>query len=162
MLCHRQVATCAAVAASVVVLMACGTPFSDASHPAPPSSPGSTARGCSPSPAGRSPFGTQELRGTVTPGNSLWALIESAPPLPVGRVVKTIWRMTGSEPITLMAEGPGSQRLKPDWGPEAHSGSNWTRPGQEWGAGFTFPVAGCWTVQAARLPVSGHVSFVVG
>ena len=39
---------------------------------------------------------------------------------------------------------------RPVWGPEAHGGSNWNKPGQEWGAGYVFTSPGCWDLHADR------------
>lgn len=71
-------------------------------------------------------------------------------PVRLGKVTKIVWRMTGSGPITIAAISPNGDRIVPDWGPEEHVGSNWDRPGDEWGTGFRFTEAGCWIVRAAR------------
>ena len=122
------------------------------------------APGCKPpSPATpwQGPGGPPEVRGTVT-GGELWALLDGGQvPEPKGSQVKIIWRMTGNGDLRLSATGPVGQTVRPDWGPQAHGGSNWERPGDEWGAGFTFPVAGCWDVHAARDDVVGDVYLMV-
>ena len=71
-------------------------------------------------------------------------------PIPTQREAKIVWRMTGSGAIALEAIGPQGERISPEWGPEPHTGSNWNRPGDEWGTGFRFPAAGCWNVQVTR------------
>lgn len=84
---------------------------------------------------------------------SLWALLfltSNDGTLPARREVKIVFRMTGSGDLSIRAVGPNGQQLNPEWGPEAHGGSNWQRPGEEWGTGWVFPAAGCWTVQASR------------
>jgi hypothetical protein len=101
--------------------------------------------------------GWPEVRGTIT-GGELWALFDGADlPAPQGVQNKIIWRMTGSGVFTVIARGPNGQTLKPAWGPERHGGSNWNRPGDEWGSGFTFPVGGCWDLHATRQDLSGDV-----
>jgi len=70
--------------------------------------------------------------------------------------------MTGTGTLTLMGKGPNGHLVKPDWGPEGHGGSNWDRPGDEWGSGFTFPVAGCWDIRATRADIAGDVYIIVG
>jgi len=37
-----------------------------------------------------------------------------------------------------------------EWGPDAHCGSTYRRPGQEWGAGYLFTQPGCWDLHAIR------------
>src|SRR5260370_7882 len=76
-----------------------------------------------------------------------------------GQEVKVVWRMTGAGELQLGAVGPAGRRISPDW-IQAHEGSNWQRPGQEWGSGFTFPVAGCWDLHATRGASSGDVWLV--
>ncbi|GAB2924972.1 hypothetical protein GCM10027280_10270 [Micromonospora polyrhachis] len=63
---------------------------------------------------------------------------------------KIVWRMTGTGDLRIRATGPDDVTVTPMWGPELHTGSNWSRPGTEWGTGWIFPTAGCWTVQADR------------
>jgi hypothetical protein len=85
------------------------------------------------------------------PGTDLWALFFfQETPLRRGVETKIVWRMTGAGELTMAATGPGGARTTPVWGPEAHGGSTWERPGDEWGTGWTFPAAGCWTITAKR------------
>ncbi len=118
------------------------------------------APGCKPpSPATpwQGPSGPPELRGTAS-GGELWALLDGGQfPEPKGLQLKIIWRMTGAGELHISASGPAGRIVQPDWGPQAHGGSNWERPGDEWGVGFTFPVAGCWDVHAVRDDTSGDV-----
>lgn len=44
-----------------------------------------------------------------------------------------------------------------DWGPEAHVSSNYVRPGDEWGTGFSFETPGCWELLLER--DNGSASF---
>lgn len=111
------------------------------------------ARGCHPaSSIQTSAIGLPEVQGTSSDA-SLWLLLFG--PTKIGSDLKIVWRMTGTGDLHLTAIGPQGQHIAPDWGPEAHSGSNWNRPGDEWGAGFTMPVAGCWDLHASRGNVSG-------
>jgi hypothetical protein len=101
------------------------------------------------------------LRGTAT-GGELWALLGGGQlPEPKGSQVKIIWRMTGAGELHISTTGPTGRIIQPDWGPQPHGGSNWNRPGDEWGVGFTFPVAGCWDVHAVRNDMSGDVYIMV-
>jgi hypothetical protein len=67
-----------------------------------------------------------------------------------GNEIKVVWRMTGSGGLTMTAAGPDGRSITPAWGPEAHTSSTFNRPGDEWGTGWVFPVAGCWTFHATR------------
>jgi hypothetical protein len=64
----------------------------------------------------------------------------------VGTEIKIIWRATdvSTRQFRVSALGPRGLQVQPLFGPELHSGSDWQRPGGEWGTGFRFPVAGCW------------------
>jgi hypothetical protein len=121
------------------------------------------AAGCHPpSPIDNSPVGP-EAQGTSS-HSSLWALLMPTSGIPVkaGTAIKIVWRMTGSGDFHLVAIGPQGQRLPPSQGPEAHGGSNWNRPGDEWGSVFdSLPLAGCWDFRATRDDASGDVWLVV-
>lgn len=84
-----------------------------------------------------------EVHGRADRG-TLWALL---PDRRAGPEVKTIWRMTGSGDLSVVVVGPDGQRLRPAWGPKAHEGSDWARPGSEWGVGWTIPEPGRWTFE---------------
>lgn len=85
------------------------------------------------------------------PGTDLWALFFfTQTPLRRNVETKIVWRMTGEGDLTMTAAGPDGARTEPVWGPEGHGGSTWVRPGDEWGTGWKFPSAGCWTVTAKR------------
>jgi hypothetical protein len=88
---------------------------------------------------------------------TLWGLVFARVPLPVGEEVKIVWRMTGSGPLRVAATRSDGTPAGRTFGPEAHAGSNWKRPGQEWGTGFVFPEAGCWDLHLARASGSGDV-----
>jgi hypothetical protein len=101
-----------------------------------------------------------EVRGEAE-GAELWALVFGNLPLRADKRVKIVWRMTGSGPLKLGAEGPDGERIRPAEEPQEHAGSTWHRPGEEWGSVFVFPKAGCWTVRATRGPMRGEVRFWV-
>jgi hypothetical protein len=100
-----------------------------------------------------------EVRGTGR-GVELWALPFAPLPLPVGKEVKIVWRMTGSEPLDVTATHHDGTPARYTFGPQEHDWSNWNRPGQEWGTGFVFPKAGCWGFHLARTSGSGDVWLV--
>jgi hypothetical protein len=110
------------------------------------------AAGCvPPSPANAI---TREARGSGT----LWALLESgtfadqhAAALDdvVGKETKIVWRMSGQGDLRLSAIAPDGAKIGPD-SSEAHAGSSWRRPGDEWGSVFTFSKPGCWHLRAER------------
>jgi hypothetical protein len=135
-----------------------------AQNPTPALSPritGPTAPGlknCQPaSPIDNSSLGP-EVQGTAT-NAELWGLIMSTtgvPPL-ANSEVKIVWRITGTGFFNIVALGPHSRKVPPSQGPTAHGGSNWNRPGDEWGTVFTFPVAGCWDLHITRDNAFGDV-----
>jgi hypothetical protein len=99
-----------------------------------------------------------EARAKSNDEFEVWALIFNTWNLPYGdpvsipaqREVKIVWRATGEGDLSLEATGPDGAIVLPDWGPDPHLGSNWARPGDEWGSGWTLPEAGCWTFQVSR------------
>jgi hypothetical protein len=138
------------------------TPPASRSGPANTSSPNQatqSAAGCDPaSPITSTPSLGPEVQGS---GNNatLYGLIMTQKPMPV-RVdedVKIVWRMTGSGPLQLSTVSPEGTAVALQWGPEAHSGSNYDRPGNEWGAGYLFTTAGCWHLHAQRTTGSADV-----
>jgi len=108
--------------------------------------------GCRPaSPVTATRWGFPEVEGTAH-GASLWGLL-MFPHRGLARVgdqEKIVWRMTGSGPLRLTVIGPAGTRSQLAWGPAQHEGSNWDKPGQEWGAGYVFTRPGCWDLRAAR------------
>lgn len=93
-----------------------------------------------------------QMQGTGH-GASLWGLLMFPHPLPaqVGDQEKIVWRMTGPAlVVSLQAIGPNGQHHRLTWGPAFHRpGSNWNKPGREWGAGYVFTSPGCWDLHAA-------------
>jgi hypothetical protein len=128
------------------------TGAASASHPKPLG-----AEGCRPpSPMSASSTGFRQVEGTAQ-HSSVWGLLDFSGPPRVATVEKVVWRMTGSGSFRVTAVGPGGRRLRPTWGPEIHGSSNWDKPGQEWGTGFTFTQPGCWDLIAARRNSQGQV-----
>jgi hypothetical protein len=79
----------------------------------------------------------------------------------LGKQTKIIWRLIGSGDLDISATAPDGSHLKPDW-LDPHEGlSTWTRPGNEWGSGWTFTQTGCWHIHATRQGASGDVWLVV-
>jgi hypothetical protein len=97
-------------------------------------------------------------------GARLYGLV-MAPRFPLvagSPVVKIVWRMTGSGPLKLAAYDPRGARVALVWGPEAHGGSNYLRPGDEWGSGYRFRHSGCYRLTARRTEGSADVWLRVG
>lgn len=83
-------------------------------------------------------------------------MARSSPPR-VGDV-KIVWRATGSGDLKVSATGPGGRAAHLVFGPEAHGGSNFDAPGDEWGTGLHFAVPGCWDIRVARGAASVHIT----
>ncbi|WP_203700138.1 hypothetical protein [Asanoa iriomotensis] len=99
------------------------------------------------------PCGTpvnMEMQGT----GSLWALFfpteGQTAPVMSGKETKIVWKIGGSGDFTVSATGPDATPATLVWGPTGHGASSWERPGTEYGTGFLFPKAGCWTFTAQR------------
>jgi hypothetical protein len=92
-------------------------------------------------------------------GARLWGLIMAPhfPPVASKAVVKIVWRMTGSGSLKHVGYSFHGKSIPLAWGPELHGGSNYARPGIEWGAGYRFTTAGCYRLTARR----AHGSAVV-
>jgi hypothetical protein len=123
-----------------------------------PSQGPTAAAGCSPASPIRTGGMGPEVQGNGQ-GATLYGLIMLATPLPIrtGQEVKIVWRMTGSGPLRLSATSPQGRAVALRWGPEPHGGSNYERPGEEWGAGYLFGSAGCWHLRAQRTQGSADV-----
>lgn len=153
----------------VILLAACSTNSSSSTPQTlrtPTSAPSSTITGptnpglknCQPaSPIDNSSVGP-EAQGTGV-NAELWALFMSTSGIPpVAKTdVKIVWRMTGEGDFNIVAIGPHGTKVSPTEGPTAHGGSNWNRPGDEWGSVFNFPLAGCWDLHATRDNAFGDV-----
>jgi hypothetical protein len=65
--------------------------------------------------------------------------------------------MTGSGALRVVAADAQGRQVEPTEGPTPHEGSQWNRPGDEWGTIFYFPDPGCWTIEAQRDSGSGRL-----
>lgn len=102
-----------------------------------------------------------EVQGTATSGQ-LWGLVLVPKfPIRVDQDVKIVWRMTGQGDLLLTVTAPDGTAAPLAWGPEPHTGSNYDRPGEEWGAGYRFTRPGCWTLHAARADTAADVWLTV-
>jgi hypothetical protein len=140
-------------AAAVLCLVGCSGGGGTRPSSAPPrttSTPTPAPAGCTDDSIANTGMGP-ELRGSGD-GVTLYGLVMVTKPLPVrvGEDVKIVWRMTGAGPLTLSATGPRGVAGTLQWGPEPHGGSNYDRPGEEWGAGYRFTTPGCWRLHAER------------
>jgi hypothetical protein len=154
-----SIAVCLGIAAST--LLSCGgIPSGSATLTSTPGLREPGTRSCQPA----SPLdqGGREVEGTSSSA-ALWGLLmpENGASLTTGELVKIVWRMTGRGPLRLHGIGPGGRGLYPLTGPDMHNGSNWNRPGDEWGTTFRFPVAGCWEIEARRDDQAGFISVFV-
>ena len=96
------------------------------------------------------------IQGTTEIGE-LWAL--GGGPR-VGEVFKIVVRATGSGELKTGAISPAGTRLVPD-DVEAHLGSNFNRPGDEWGVFFSFDQPGCWRLEFERAELRGFITLRV-
>ena len=81
-------------------------------------------------------------------------------PVPAGEPAKIVVRMTGQGTLRLWAEGPGAAQIEPDE-TTPRAGSNWDRPGAEWGSIWSFPRPGCWRLHADRGGATGTLDLMV-
>ena len=111
---------------------------------------------------------TGEARGAATTGD-LWAwgfnpnLAESRELVlrgVVGTKFKIVWRMLGSGGATFTAIAPDESRMAPAE-LQLHGGSNWNRPGDEWGSIFVFTQPGCWQIHVQRADNAGDLWLLV-
>jgi hypothetical protein len=116
---------------------------------------------CQPFKIGTDTSGLPEIQGRSAT-QTLWALLFPYH-LPVwsDEDLKIVWRMTGAGNFSLEAQHTDGTVTQPIWGPDAHSGSSWQRPGDEWGTGFHFPEAGCWRILVQRGVDTGEVDLLV-
>jgi hypothetical protein len=114
--------------------------------------------GCRPPSPRTMADGFPEVEGTRASG-SVWALLMLAHPgrPRAGDQEKIVWRITGGGDLVATAIGPEGQHRPPVWGPEAHLGSNWAKPGKEWGTGFVFSTPGCWDLHVRSGATVGDI-----
>ena len=82
-------------------------------------------------------------------------------PIQASVETKIVWRMTGSGSFHIAARHTDGSMARLTFGPEAHGGSTWVKPGDEWGTGFIFPETGCWRIHAQRADLAGDVYLLV-
>ncbi|NUT37693.1 MAG: hypothetical protein HOV79_32005 [Hamadaea sp.] len=84
-------------------------------------------------------------------GVEMWAMLFARyADLRAREELKIVVRLTGGQEVTVTADGPQDAVVLPVWGPEWHGGSNFDRPGAEFGVGFTFPTGGCWRIRVVN------------
>jgi hypothetical protein len=158
MIIWRQMLLFTAISMGVV---AC-TPISDLNTVTPVQSTlTATLPACQPSPAQPSKNGFPEIQGTMKSTGELWALLffDKAQ---ANTEEKIVWRITGTgKQFDIFAQHEDGTIIHPIWGPAYHGGSNWERPGDEWGTGFNFPKPGCWTLTATLGATSGEIRLMV-
>ncbi len=86
-----------------------------------------------------------------------WALLFTEPPWPTGEQVKVVWRLDGTGDPDASAIGPSDTVVDSD-DLTPHGGSNWDRPGDEWGTIWTFDEPGCWELRMARAEGSASLT----
>jgi len=94
--------------------------------------------------------GWQEMHPDTFGNGDVWALILSSPRFVAGQDTVIVWRATGTGVFGVIALDANGAQVPPKSGPDPHSGSNWQRPGDEWGTVFNFPHAGCWQLHVTR------------
>jgi len=107
------------------------------------------APGCSPA----SPSLGLEVQATGSDGVTAYGLMfgpEADSITGDGSSIKMAVRMTGDGELEVHVIAPDGTERPLDWGPEAHGGSNFQRPGEEWGIGFSPDAPGCWQVAFER------------
>jgi len=104
------------------------------------------------------PIIDNEVIGVATDA-TIYGLLLPTKPLPIsaGDELKIVWRMTGEGDLSVSYYSPDGRPATLAFGPEAHSGSGYDRPGDEWGTGFTFDEPGCWHIHLERTEGSGDV-----
>ncbi len=77
-----------------------------------------------------------------------------------GESVKFVLRMTGRGDLAAVWRSSTGLERRIDWGPEPHTlGSNYNRPGDEWGIGFSVDSPGCWELVLTRADQGGASFF---
>ena len=116
-----------------------------------------TQPACQPSKIQKSKNDFPEIQGSMKSDGELWALLffETAH---TNEDEKIVWRITGEgDEFHSQAQNENGTIIKPIW-IEYHGGSNWQRPGQEWGTGFNFSEPGCWKITVARGETIGEIA----
>jgi hypothetical protein len=135
--------------ALVILLTSCG--FSSANE---------TQSRCEPSKIQKSQNEFLEIQGNMKSDGELWALLFFET-VHANEDEKIVWRITGEgDQFHTQAQSEEGMILTPIW-TEYHGGSNWQRPGQEWGTGFNFPMPGCWKITVTRGETTGEIALKV-
>jgi hypothetical protein len=119
-----------------------------------------TPPACQPSKTQKSENDFLEIQGSMKSEGEVWALLffETAH---TNEDEKIVWRITGEgDEFHAQAQSEDGTNLAPIW-TEYHGGSNWHRPGQEWGTGFNFPKPGCWKITVTRGETTGEIALEV-
>ena len=132
----------------MLAVAACTTPVRGTRAGPAPTVPAPTCRQSTP--LHESSAGSEARAASTAGGLQAWALVQAPVPIHVGDDVKVVWRVTGEGDLSLTLREPGGLPRALQWGPEAHTESNYERPGEEWGSGYTFDGAGCWVLGVAR------------
>jgi len=115
---------------------------------------------CKPSKIQKSQNDFLEVQGNMKSDGEIWALLffETAH---TNEDEKIVWRVTGEvDEFQAEARSEAGTIITPIWA-EYHGGSNWQRPGQEWGTGFNFPTPGCWRITVTRGETTGEIDLEV-
>ena len=132
-----------------ILLTACALSKSTETQPA-----------CQPSKIQKSKNEFLEIQGKMKSDGEIWALLffETAH---TNEDEKIVWRVTGEgEEFHAEARSEEGTIITPIW-VDYHGGSNWQRPGQEWGTGFNFPTPGCWRITVSRGATMGEIDIEV-
>ena len=128
----------------------------EAASAAPGPPPSGDDRACDQTPIQSSGF--PEVQGIGRDATIYGLLFTSHPgPVRAGEDLKIVWRMTGQGGLSVSYFSPDGRPGVLTFGPEAHGGSSYQRPGDEWGTGFSFDAAGCWRIHLERSVGSGDV-----
>lgn len=123
------------------------------------------AAGCEPASPVITSQSSPEIQGTgLEPDTSLYALViaENGASFPVGEELKFVTRITGEGDLSAELVDPSGEARQLDWGPEPHERSNYHRPGDEWGLGFTVNRVGCWELRLSTATSGGSFWLSVG
>lgn len=101
------------------------------------------------------------LAAVTERGGEIWALPFARYPAPVNEHYKIAFRVVGDGSLFLTAISPDGTTHSPVQGPTRHTGSNWDRPGDEWGSFFLFDQPGCWSIEVERGKTAGSVHILV-
>jgi hypothetical protein len=122
-----------------------------------PSTTGPTAAACP-----ETASGVPNARQGSGRGVEMWVLIfNTEAEIHAKKELKVVVRFTGPEDTVITAIGPSGSVVTPVWGPEYHGGSNFEHPGSEFGTGWVFPAAGCWTLHAVNSDGVGELTLRV-